>query len=367
MKILVVNTSPAFNDGITNVIINLQNAVNTDIYNMDLVVVAKPSDTFVRKMNERGCEVYFIERSISHIFGYLNKISTLIKNNKYDIVHIHGNSHTTVLELFAAAISGCRNRFVHAHNTFCKEKAIHFLATPIFDFLCTKRLACGVDAGKFMHGEHKFFVVNNGVNTERFRFNKINRKTLRAKLGLEENIIIGHVGTLYNEQKNQMFLLDLISVLVKHNPTIHLCLVGEGEDKDKFIQRIAELGIKDFVTFIGAVDDVAPFLSAFDIIVMPSNYEGLPLSLIEEQANGLFCFVSDVITREVDKTGNVDFCSLDEGLEKWALRILEYTSQEDRSVVSQEAIRNITECGYNIMEESKKLEKLYKESKRRKQ
>lgn len=358
MKILVINTCPFFNDGITNVIMNLQDSIAHAQFRMDLVVTAEPSDSFLKKMQDNECNVYYIKRTMKSVYKYLKSLILLIKKNNYDIVHIHGNSHTTVLELFAAFVAGCRTRIVHAHNTFCKEKAIHFFMTPIFNALCTGRLACGEAAGIFMHGKHKFCVINNGIKTNRFMFSSKNRIEIRKQLGLCDKFIIGHVGTLYNEQKNQEFLFDIIVALKKYRKDVHLCLVGDGEDRENFKKSVAEMGIEDDVTFVGAVDDAAPYLSAFDIVVMPSLYEGLPLSLIEEQANGLNCFVSDVITREVNKTGNVKFFSL-KNMNAWVDELRKIGLQEDRKHESELAISEIAKSGYSIEDEARKLEKIY--------
>ena len=364
MKILVINTCPFFNDGITNVIMNLQGSINQEEFQMDLVVVAEPSSAFIEKMQKRNCRVYYHERSMKQVLNYVHWLAQLIKKNRYDVVHIHGNSHTTVLELFSAFMAGCKTRIVHAHNTFCKEKAIHLLMTPVFNILCTERLACGNAAGVFMHGKHKFHVINNGINTERFRFNAQNRREIREHLGLRDRYIIGHIGTLYNEQKNQEFIFKILSEVKTIRDNAHFCLVGDGEDRKRFEMMVSEIGISDIVSFVGAVDDVAPYLSAFDVIAMPSKYEGLPLSLIEEQANGLTCIVSNVITQEVDKTGNVKFLSLSNAESSWIDKLGEIEMLEDRCEKSNAAIKNISDNGYSIEEETRKLERIYLNSKK---
>ena len=91
---------------------------------------------------------------------------------------------------------------------------------------------------------------------------------------------------------------------------------------------------------------------------MPSLYEGLPLSLIEQQANGLRCIVSDTVTSEADKTGNLSFLSLKAPLEDWVQEIIKHNAK-DREDISNNAIRNITIAGYNINEEAKKLKDIY--------
>lgn len=359
MKVLTINTSPAYYDGITNVIININHAINKEKLVNDLVVVAKPTEQFIASMANENTRVFYFCRSKKKIFKYMISLIELIKKNHYDIVHIHGNSHTTVLELMCAFLAGCRVRIVHAHNTYCVEKMIHILATPLFNLLCTGRMACGEAAGKFMHGNKKFIIINNGIDTNRFSFDEKKREMMREKFDLKENIVIGHVGALYNSQKNQCFLFEVFQKLYKRNEMYHLCCIGEGPDREKFMKRIQELDLTKNVTFIGAVADVAPYLSMFDLVIMPSNYEGLPLSLIEEQANGLVCFVSDNITNEVDKTGNIHFLALSMGANRWADQIEGQMRSYNRYSYSRHAVKSIIDQGYDIHYEANKLLRCY--------
>ena len=363
MKVLVINTSPAFHDGITNVIVNINHAIEKKNLKMDILVVAKPNDSFIKKMENENSTVYYLPRSIRGIVKYMVALYKIIKNNSYDIVHIHGNSHTTVIELLCAFVAGCGVRIVHAHNTFCLEKIIHIISTPLFDLLCTNRFACGEAAGIFMYGNHHFDVIKNGIDTNRFKFSITDRNKMRSEFGLEEKFVIGHVGTLNNAHKNQEFLIDILNELLKKDTKYHLCLIGDGQDKKNLQNKIISYGIDNAVTFVGAVDDSAPYLSMFDLIVMPSIYEGLPISLIEEQANGLTCIVSDSISNEVDITGNVIFLSLNEGSKKWASIINEFSSVfKTREDISMKSILSIVKCGYDIHEEANCVLNKYQEA-----
>lgn len=360
MKVLTINTSPAFFDGITNVITNINHAIDKKNLKNDLLVVAEPSESFITEMKMEGTRVFYLRRSMKDLSNYMISLTKILTENHYDIVHIHGNSHTTVIELLCSFFAGCRVRIVHAHNTYCLEKTIHVLATPFFDLLCTNRMACGEAAGRFMHGKHRFTIINNGIDTIRFAFNDENREELRKKYKIADKVVIGHVGTLYDKHKNQSFVFDILKELNKYCENFCLVCVGEGPDKAIFMQKVNKLGLSKSVTFIGAVEDTAPYLSLFDLIVMPSNYEGLPLSLIEEQANGLHCYVSDNITKEVDKTNLVHFISLNEGPSKWADIIKDqHNWSENRKTNSNNAIENIKNANYDISIEAEKVLNCY--------
>lgn len=355
MKILLINTVPTEKNGITNVIFNYLQSIDATGFSFDYVSINKPEEQYVDAVQNKGGNVYVIPRSRWHVLSYFYTLASLIRKNKYDAIHVHTNSHTVVLELLAAKLGGCTIRITHSHNTTCNSVIMHKLLTPLFNILCTNRLACGIDAGKWMFGDTPFIVINNGVNTEKFAFNQLARERLRHDLDINENeMLIGHVG-IFNDQKNHIFLIDIFNEIVSRNASYKLCLLGDGPHKGMITEKVGKLRIKDNVIFAGNVNNVHEYLSAFDLIVMPSLYEGLPLSLIEQQANGLPCFVSDTITKEADKTGNLIFLSLNDSAEKWANKVLHTLLPVDRKLESENAIVNIKKAGYSIQEEAQKL------------
>ena len=358
MKILIINTVPTGKNGITNVIFNYLKSIEKDSICFDYLSINDVNKTYDTILSNFGGEIIVIERSAKNIVSYYSKLKYFIKKNHYDAVHIHGNSHTVVLELLAARFAGCKVRVVHAHNTMCSHMLIHRLFTPVFNLLCTHRLACGDAAGFFMFGNRPFRVINNGINTDDFAYNTNNRITIRNKLGWENSIIIGHVG-LFTEVKNQSFIIDVFKTLITINPSSRLILIGDGPNRIQIEKKIESLGLSNCILLTGAIEKVNEYLSAIDYIVMPSLFEGLPLTLIEQQANGLQCLVSENITREVDITGNVLFLSLSCPSELWAKTILETYNKIMREERSRQAIYSIRQAGYCIIEESRKLKLFY--------
>ena len=167
MKILVINTVPTDKNGITNVIFNYLKAMGNDVA-FDYVAINNPDAFYVNFLEEKGAALYSLKRR--NVLGYIGSLCKIIKKNKYDAIHVHGNSHTVVLELLAAKLAGCKVRIIHAHSTGCNSVALHKLLAGLFDCLCTDRLACGESAGKFMFGLKPFEIINNGVDVEKFSF-----------------------------------------------------------------------------------------------------------------------------------------------------------------------------------------------------
>ena len=179
---------------------------------------------------------------------------------------------------------------------------------------------------------------------------------LREQYGiLDEQKLIVHVGA-FIERKNQSFLLD---VMMHLDPTYKLMLIGEGTLFSAVKKRVKDLGLEDRVIIAGVTDQVPDYLSASDFIALPSLFEGLPLTLIEAQSSGLPCIVSDRVTQEVDKTGNVLFLSLDDGAKCWAEAIQRIELPEDRNRASEDAIEKIKACGYDIQTSAAWLKDYY--------
>ncbi len=356
MNILVINTCPMGPDGITNVIKNLFNAMDKSDMHIDLLAINEPVENVRLMFENAGGKVYVVPRSMSNPIAYLNKLIRLIRHGAYDIVHAHGNSATLVLEMMAAWVAGCRVRIAHSHNTTCKHMIAHKLLSPLFKILCTHSLACGNAAGRWLFGKKEFVVVNNGIQTTRFAFNQEKRINIRQTLGIgSDTKLIGHVGS-FNEQKNQRYLIE---ILEKLEGEYKLLLLGKGHLRESIEQEVQARGLSDRVIFGGVTDRVEDYLCAFDLLVMPSLYEGLPLSLIEAQASGLKCIVSDNITREADKSGNMTFLRLEAGAESWAQTVRTMDVSVDREELSRMAIEKIRENGYDIRTEAEKLKKYY--------
>lgn len=358
MKIAMINTVRTQRNGITNVIFNLLGAMGEDI-RVDLVSIHEPEASYYEAVAARGGQLHVVSRSIRHPARYVKQLSALIQNEGYDIVHAHGNSTTLALEMVAAKRAGCPVRIAHSHSTGCKYKALHRLLGPVFQKTCTHRLACGEAAGKWLYGERAFTVVNNGIETERFAFSPEARQTVRQALGIPaEAPVLGHTG-IFNENKNQSFLLEILAA--KEAPEdLELILLGDGPMRETVEEKAAELGLTERVHFVGNVADVENYLSACDLFALPSRFEGLPLSLVEAQASGLTCLASDTVTREADMTGGLCFLPLDAGAAVWA-RALKAALPERREA-SVRAVERIVARGYDIAAEAAKLKEYYRKA-----
>ena len=357
VNVLMSSTTPMIKDGITQVMLNLYQNVNYEKVHIDFVTINEPSNDIILKMIDRGSSYYYIPREIKHPARFIKKYAQICKN--YDIVHVHGNSATMVLELFAATLAGVKVRIAHSHNTYCIVKNIDKLCRPLFYHLCNVRLACGREAGEWLFKNRKFDILNNGIITSKYKFDSTSRCKIRKELGWEDCFVLGHIGN-FLAAKNHVFLINYFKV-VSQNESMRLVLLGDGDLFENIKSMVEEIGLRDKVFFAGSVDNVSDYLSAMDIFVMPSTNEGFPLTLIEAQANGLKCMVSDCITKSVNLTGNVQFIPLTD-MNFWVHALQENFSLCNRKKTSDSAIRKIVNKGYDISISAKKLEQIYFES-----
>ena len=174
----------------------------------------------------------------------------------------------------------------------------------------------------------KYKTIDNAVNVDEYSFNSEIRNKLRTSLHIDDKIVIGIIGRLENE-KNHIFLLNVIKQIIQINSNYILLIIGGGSLEKKLKEDVQSMGIENNVLFLGARTDANQWYSAMDAFVLPSIYEGFPYVLVEAQMNGLQCFISDNITRDVDKSETIQFISIDEedSVNKWSNALLDNGSK----------------------------------------
>lgn len=355
MNILIIKTNPFAPEGITGVVMNLYRSMDKADMHIDAVAPGRAGKVYRDIFAQNGGKIYRIDRAISHPFRYVRQLKKRIIQGKYDVVHIHGNSRTMALDLLAAKQAGCPVRIVHGHTTNCAYKALHRLMTPLFFSLGTHFVACGEKVGQFLFGKHPYTVIPNGIPVKSYAFHSVKRQKLRQELGLENKFVLCNVGKL-SEGKNQAFLLEVLKLILEEKKNAHLLLVGDGPQREALEEQAKELP----VTFAGVTDRVEEYLNVADAFVMPSLYEGFPLSAMEAQANGLPCFLADTITQEVNVTGNVAYLPLE--ATAWVTALAECADAQERSRRSAQAQEAMIAKGYDNVAISKALKTYYEQA-----
>lgn len=311
-------------------------------------------------------EIYHLDYKFEIGTGrvYLYKpVKEFLLGKKYDIVHIHTGS-TAIMCVFslAARQAGIERIICHSHCTGDK-KGIKYsinklIAGCIFKYAVTDYLACSLAAGKWKYlnkvVKNKLITVNNGIDIEKFRFDKKIRADYRAKLCIKESeILLGNVGRL-SYQKNQTYIIKVLYELRKTDTRYKLIFVGDGEDKELLKRYIEKYKLQDNVIFTGNRKDVNCLMCAMDVFVLPSRFEGLPIVGIEAQTNGLPVIASSKITRELSiiDVKYVDIAN--ESIVRWAEEI-----KSTESFGRENAYKAVLKEGYSLENTAQTVMKLY--------
>ena len=348
--------------GAENAMMNYYRNVDRNLVQFDFLLTAPDKCDFEDEIISLGGKVYRVPLlSITNPLPYYKGVKKFFQEHSYKIVHSHTSSKSAI-PLWIAKNSGIPVRICHSHNTL-SEKGINGL---IRDFLklplrrvATHMFACGHEAAIWLYGKKlyeagKVQIVRNVIEREKFEFNPDVRKAYRKKLDIEPGILLVGLTARFNHQKNHSFALDILKELLDQGANVRFLFLGDGLLKDEIIQKAKDLGILDNIIFAGVVNNVNDYLQAMDIFLMPSFYEGLPLSLIEAQIAGLSCIVSAGVPAESDVTDLVRFLPLASGAKKWAEEI-EKTKIDIRTSQADK----IKKAGYDAKTSAVSLQNFY--------
>lgn len=356
VKVLIITTVEVGYDGLTNHILSYVEGMDKSDIEIDLVSARGIDPKIESKLNMVGFNsIYRLEYRDTNQIKYMHELSNLIKKNKYDIVHAHGNSATLAIDMAAAMFGGCKVRIAHSHNTRCEHQTINKILKPFFSLLYTQGFACGVDAGKWLFKKNDYVVIPNGKKIDDYLFDEKKRVEFRNELNLKEGIVaIGNVAA-FVKKKNHVFLLNVFKCLVDKDSQYELFLFGiDGDALTETLETIKALNLDDKVHYMGTKDNIPDYLNAMDIMVLPSQFEGFPISAIEWQINGLPCLLSDTITKDCNITGNVAYVPIDEGYEPWVSAL-----QSPKYRCNNNIKETFCDAGFDIETNAKNLKKMY--------
>lgn len=359
--------------GIENFIMNTFRDIDRDRFSFDFLVMRDQKEFFDDEIEKLGGSKYTINRmkiknTLMRIIAESRDLYGFLKKKNYDVVHVHSVTPLRVLYLLAAKLAGVETRAYHSHSAFIvdKEKSklpVYGVFKRLFPYVGTHFFACSEAAANWMYPQkilssnEKIEIIYNGINTEAYKFNVSSRKRIRKELNIEDKFVLGNTGR-FLEQKNQSFLISLLSKL--DSDTV-LILIGEGAMLNEVKRKTQQMNLSNRVFFLGVRDDVSEILCAIDVYVMPSLYEGLPVSAVEAQCSGLPCLLSRNITEEIELTDLVSFLSLDKE-SIWLGKVNELKSELDSFQKNRtDASLKIKNKGYDIKETITRLERIYED------
>lgn len=358
-KVLIICAGLQFG-GVERFAANTIKFAPAEEFQFDYLIFEGLGDAFAPEIIERGGRVITFPSPQQGYQSYIKKLGNLIDENHYDVVHSH-TQFNSGLNLWVAKKHGVPVRIAHSHTTAHENKMSQ--KQLVYEKLMRKMIvrnathccSCGVEAGKWMYGNKPFTVISNGIDTDLFAYNEANRMSIRKQYGIEnDSLLIGHSGTI-SKLKNQELLIRLLQEIRKKRRA-ELLLLGTGHQQDvqQLNSLVSELGVTDYVHFAGAVMNVNEHLSAFDVFAFPSLREGTPLALIEAQANGLPCIISDTIAPDAVLSDLVKQISLSDE-EAW----IDAISGAKRNR-QEKYVDIIKESGYDAREAYGRLFEIYR-------
>lgn len=329
--------------GMENFIMNLYKKIDRNKVQFDVVVHMRLKDDYVEDIRQMGGCVYVIPRLTKEPLKNLTQLYHIVKNNHYKIVIRHTSNALVTPQLMAAKMGGAYT-ICHSHNETDPHSLLHRLGKLLMNVAVAERFACSEKAGYWMYGKRTFKVIHNAIDIRRYEYKQELSKKIRDEFGLEKRRVYGNIAN-FIASKNHYYLLKIYKEIAKLDENAKFFCVGEGSLRPEIERMIKSLGLEDKVILTGMRKDAENFMSCFDVLIFPSIFEGLPLTLIEAQAAGLPCLISDTITKEVIVSDNlVKYESIENTPAVWAKKAVNMGISDSR-ICQYNSIAN---AGYDM-------------------
>lgn len=357
IKILYIISNIACKSGVSSSVMNYYRRIDRKKFQIDFLLFKKYDESYEKELVENGSNIYYINSKYS-IFDYFNKkkeIKQFFKRHKYDIVELHS---PTLSYLVADQLDkfNVPNRIIHTHSTIMSSNVVKNLINHILNFNCLKYFnvyfSCSSKSGSYWYNNQiinsdKYFLILNGIDLTKYKHDDDKGESIRKKLNIKNNKTVAFVGRM-SKDKNISFLSKIVKSTIDKDKNIKFIFIGDGNELNKLKNSTKKYN--NNVIFLGLRNDVNELLSAFDMVILPSKREGMPMVLIEAQATGVTCIASDTITQEAN-IGLVSFVPLIK--DKWVEAILsaKMNADIDESRINRQK--------FDIQNCTKELEKIY--------
>jgi glycosyltransferase involved in cell wall biosynthesis len=342
-------------------IVNLYRAIDKTEVQFDFIIHNENENAYVDEIKSLGGKIYvFPKFTMKNSSQYKKHWKVFLREHpEYRILHSHVRSYAIVFIRIAKKFG--LKTIVHSHSTSngsgIKARIKGMLQRPLrreTDYL----FACSKISGEWLFGKKavnapNYRMIKNAIDTNKYKIDPSVRDEYRKQFNAENKTVYGHVGRL-SEPKNHKFLLEIFADIVKKDPNSLLLIVGEGGYRSQIEAWISELNLQDSVIMTGSRSDIPQVLSAMDVFLFPSLWEGLPVTVVEAQAAGLPCLVSDKVTDEVAVSEAVSYLPIDKGVKCWVENAISVAGKRF------DVIDDIKAAGFDVNSSAVELEKFYR-------
>lgn len=344
IRVLQVVTNMSYG-GLENLLMNYYRNIDRTKVQFDFLTHVDIHQDFEEEIAALGGQIYRLPRLNPFSPDYLRKLDGFFRDHpQYRVVHCHLNCMSSVV-LKAAMEHRVAGRIAHSHGSshnFDLKYPIRILSRNRIPRYATALFSCGKAAGDWMFRGKSYTILANAIDAAEFRLDRNRSALVRRELGLEGKFVVGHVGQLRPE-KNHLFLIDVFAELLKLQPESRLVLVGKGPQMEPCVAKAEQLGIREKILFLGARADIARLMQAMDVFVLPSTTEGLPVTMVEAQAAGLPCMISDGVPIECKLTEDVVQIPLAEPPAYWAEALAGFWGKEKK-----DSYDTIVKAGFDV-------------------
>ena len=369
-KILITGMSPVL-AGTETFIMNYYRNLNPQKFQVDFIKRTKEPIVFEDEILQKGSNIYYLPRkgkTPAAYRSYKRAVRQFFEQHgkDYDAIWYNAMGIPNIDLLIYAKKYGIQERIIHSHSSHWNGNVVRYILHQRnkrrIKNVANRFFACSDLAADYMYGQSvskNRYIIQNAINKDSFAFSDTERNDLRHQLNWQDYKIIGNVGRL-DILKNQPFLIDVFNAALKLDNSLRLVIIGQvagaHSTLGKIKRKIKDYGIEDKVLLAGSQKEMKKWLSAFDLFILPSLFEGLPLSAVEAQANGLPVLVSDTVTEELKILDSTAYLPLDADLQVWAQQIITMLTMK-RS--QQETIdKRFAEKGFDIRKQVKDVENI---------
>ena len=347
-------------------IMELYRCIDRSKIQFDFLVHTKEEGHYSKEIRELGGHIYRVPRfKVINLAEYKKAMKTFFREHQ-EFVAVQGHMTSTAaiylpiakkenpsLITIAHARSAGVDQGVKGYVTKFMRSSLKYKAD--YCFTCSKEAGIAVFGKKWIE-QKKVWTIPNAIDANRFQYKEAVRREVREALGIQDKFVIGHVGR-FGFMKNHTYLVDIFAELCRQREDMVLVLIGKGEEEETIHNKLKGLGLEDQVLFLGNQFDVERYYQAFDYFVFPSIFEGLPGSVVEAQAAGLHCLISDQITREVALTELVSYRSIEQDPKLWAEEILRNAKE---ALVRRDMREEISKKGFDVNTQAVLMEEFYR-------